>query len=142
MTRSNDDLRGSTMEDAQLRMMRSEPVVGLTGIAAVTQALRLREQDLTYRAISTVMRVYHGVERSENAWRHMLRTHGAAPLAYADGSQRVTPQMRALEQDKFVTGELRTAGQLVESRPESTRGEPTEGGCDARLLTPTPWGQS
>lgn len=43
---------------------------------------------------------------------------------------------------KFVPGALRTASQLVESRPESMRGEPQVGGCDVRFPTPSPWGES
>lgn len=55
-------------------------------------ALALREQHVTYKDIAVVMRLYHGIDRSENAWRVALRAAGAPPKHYPDGKRRAFAQ--------------------------------------------------
>ena len=43
------------------------------------QAMKLRRARLSYRDISVVMEEYHGVRRSEGAWKIVLRQMGAPP---------------------------------------------------------------
>lgn len=49
-------------------------------LEALTQALVLRNLGLTYVDIATVMRVYHGIDRSYYTWRNNLRKLGAPPV--------------------------------------------------------------
>jgi hypothetical protein len=52
------------------------------------QALALRKAGLTYGAIATVMRVYHGSTMTEEGWRWACRRAGAAPKHYLNGNTR------------------------------------------------------
>ena len=76
-----------------LNMMRGEPVIPLAKMQGITQALRLRNAGLTYGAIAKVMSLYHGCDRTEAAWRHHLREHGASPKHHPN-SLRLSPQQR------------------------------------------------
>jgi hypothetical protein len=72
----------------QLNLMRGEPVVPLTGRAAIKQALSLRAQGLPYAAIATVMGIYHGEWYSRQRW--YLECHKAG-LVTCPGRRR-TPR--------------------------------------------------
>lgn len=118
---------GGTSDDNRLRVARARSARVFKRITA------LRDRSLSFDDIAAVLSVDQGREITGDQVRYSVK------------SGRVSSELyRALfdEQDKFVTGALRTAGPVVESRPESTRGEPTAGGCDARLSTPTPWSDS
>lgn len=74
----------------QLDALRAKDVpIPLIGVQAITQALRLREAGLTYDAISKTMVLYHGVSKSADWWRKLLREHGAAPKHFANGKRRI-----------------------------------------------------
>ena len=85
------------MNDRRLQQhmlkMRTDPVIPLMGIQAITQALRLRHAGLTYGAISKVMSLYHGSHHTEAAWRRTLREQGATAKHHPN-SPRLAPQQR------------------------------------------------
>ena len=79
---------------AAVRANRSiVPTVTLDDQAAFTQALVLRQHGLTYPAIATAMALYHGDERTPDAWRGALRLRGAGAKHYRE-SLRVPPTSR------------------------------------------------
>lgn len=63
---------------AHLNLMRGEPLIRLTGSAAMQQALKLRALGLTYRSLKLVMGSYHGEWYSEYTWRAKCVAAGAA----------------------------------------------------------------
>jgi hypothetical protein len=84
-----------TLQD-KLNLLRQQNVpLPLVGIPEVAQALRLRRAGLTYGAIARTMSFYHGSTRSEDSWRHVLRTQGAPPRHYLNGARRVPPARKA-----------------------------------------------
>ena len=55
----------------------------MSGIGAVTRALALHRSGLSYSSISTIMRIYHGADRTAESWRAALRAAGAEPRVHA-----------------------------------------------------------
>lgn len=87
----------------------------------------LRAGGLSHNAVATVLSLDYGCEITEYQVR------------YSDRKGALSRELCRALFDEFVPGALRTASRMVESRPESTRGEPLEDGRDVRLPTPTPW---
>lgn len=54
------------------------PPLPLTQLDALDRALMLRNEALTYYAISVVMGVYHGCWATTDGWRERLRTAGVS----------------------------------------------------------------
>jgi hypothetical protein len=48
-----------------------------TGRKSISRAMSLRLEGMTYKSISIAMRLYHDDDRSEEAWRNLLRSCGA-----------------------------------------------------------------
>lgn len=65
-----------TTPDLLGALRAGEPVVTLRGMAAITQAQRLRAAGLSYHAIAVTMRTYHGADHSEHAWRRWCIRQG------------------------------------------------------------------
>jgi hypothetical protein len=87
------DLEVLLQQSLALMRAHQAPLPLLNG-QATAQAMRLRQRGLTYQTIAVVMGTYHGVYKSETAWRSALRSKGAPPRHHNNGSLRVPPQPR------------------------------------------------
>ena len=87
----------------------------------------LRARGLSIAAVATVLSVDYEKDVTADQVRYCLKCAA------------MSRDLHRLLFDDFVPGALRTASPRVESRPESTRGEPQVGGRDARLPTPSPF---